>query len=158
MTTQELVNMIIPESGDILDEEEDNIPYINHAIDLLSFFLADEPALISVATVKDKDDVPDNFQRLVPPNGYPVRIEGKKFRIISSDRKVTIHYSTHMPHVSSMDDVIPFADMYASCLVLIASYMIKKRIFLFSDYVQEDSAFVQQLMAAIKQAQGGEQK
>ena len=158
MTTQELVNLINLEADELLDTDEDNIPYVNHAIDLLSFFLSDDPSLISVATVKDKDDVPDNFQRLVPPNGYPVRIEGKKFRIISSDRKVTIHYSTHMPHVSSMDDVIPFADMYASCLVLIASYMIKKRIFLFSDYVQEDSAFVQQLMAAIKQAQGGEQK
>ena len=158
MTTQELVNLINLEADELLDTDEDNIPYVNHAIDLLSFFLSDDPSLISVATVKDKDDVPDNFQRLVPLNGYPLRIDGKKFRIISSDRKVTIRYSTHMPHVSSLEDEIPFKEMYAGCLVLIASYLIKKKTYIPVQYCQEDSTFVQQLMAAIKQAQQGGEK
>ena len=62
----------------------------------------------------------------------------------------------HMPHVSSLEDEIPFKEMYAGCLVLIASYLIKKKTYIPVQYCQEDSTFVQQLMAAIKQAQGGE--
>ena len=156
MTTQELVNLVNLEADELLDTDEDNIPYVNHAIDLLSFFLADDPLLISVATIKDKDVVPDNFQRFIPLNGYPVRREGRVFRITSSDKKVNIRYSTHMPHVSSLTDDIPFPEMYAGCLVLIASYLIKKKTYIPVQYCQEDSTFVQQLMAAIQKAKGGE--
>lgn len=38
MLTQELVNLINLEADELLDTDEDNIPYVNQAIDLLSFF------------------------------------------------------------------------------------------------------------------------
>ena len=39
MLVQELINLINLEADELLDEDTDNIPYINQAIDYLSFTL-----------------------------------------------------------------------------------------------------------------------
>ena len=64
MTTQELVNLINLEADELLDTDEDNIPYVNHAIDLLSFFLSDDPSLISVAMSMTRR--PASYSLLLP--------------------------------------------------------------------------------------------
>jgi hypothetical protein len=45
--------------------------------------------------------------------------------------------------------------MYAGTLVLIASYMIKKKTYIPVEYCNEDLTFVQAVLASIKAAKGG---
>ena len=40
MKVQELVNLINAETDELLDTDEDHIPYINHALDVLAYTLA----------------------------------------------------------------------------------------------------------------------
>ena len=90
MLTQELVNLINLEADELLDTDEDNIPYVNQAIDLLSFFLAGmaDPEMMVVTDVHEGDNVPAAFVDFIPHNGYPVNINGGRFRIVSGDSVV----------------------------------------------------------------------
>ena len=157
MLVQDLINLINLEADELLDEDTDNIPYINQAIDLLSFTLAGigDPEMITMVDMITGVDVPSNFVDFVPHNGYPIFISGGKF-IVNGNGGI-VHkakYSITQPHVSAVTDTVPFKDMYAGCLVLIASYLIKKKTYIPVEYCNEDKAFVGELMAAIKAAKG----
>lgn len=157
MTGNDLVSMIDLETYGLLDEESDNILYINNAIELLSFFLIglQDPDMIVIADISDGEAVSPNFVDFVPKNGYPLYINGDKYHIISDDMTIyDVKYNVSKPHVTSLSDTVPFRDMYAGTLVLIASYLIKKHSYITPAYCQQDEAFVQQLMSSIKAAKG----
>ncbi len=157
MTTQDLVDLINLEADELLDTDEDNIPYINHAIDLLSFFLASlgDPEMITTTDVEDNDLVPDNFLDFVPHNGYPLYIDAGHFKLYSDDSVIhNVKYTLAKDHVSLLTDTIPFKDIYAGYMVLIASYLIKKKTYIPVEYCQQDKTFVTELMSAIKAAKG----
>lgn len=156
MLVSDLITLITLESGDLLDDDMENIPYINHAIDVLSFFLdgIGDPEMITTADVQDNLDVPSNFVDFVPHNGYPVYILGGKFMTTTGGIVHGVKYTTTRAHVSKINDPLPFKDMYANVLVLIASYMIKKKTYIPVEYCAEDKAFTEEVMSAIKAAKG----
>lgn len=157
MLTQELVNLINLEADELLDTDEDNIPYVNQAIDLLSFFLAGmaDPEMMVVMDVHEGDTVPTAFVDFIPHNGYPVNINGGRFRIVSGDSVVyDVKFSITKAHIAALQDPLPFKDMYAGCLCLIASYLIKKKTYIPVEYCTQDKGFVEELMTAIKAAKG----
>lgn len=156
MLVQNLIDLINLEADELLDTDTDNIPYINQAIDLLFFTLAGlgDPEMITTVDCNNGDDVPSNFVDFVPHNGYPVFISGGKFCLNTVSSVKKMKYSIAMPHVSVVTDTVPFKDMYAGCLVLIASYLIKKKTYIPVEYCNEDKSFVGELMAAIKAAKG----
>ena len=159
MLVQELINLINLEADELLDEDTDNIPYINQAIDYLSFTLCGmgDPEMINVMDISSKVDVPSNFVDFVPHNGYPLYIQNNKFWVTTSSGLTLkkVKYSISKAHVSTVSDTIPFKDMYAGTLVLIASYMIKKKTYIPVEYCNEDLTFVQAVLASIKAAKGG---
>ena len=158
MLVQNLIDLINLEADELLDNDTDNIPYINQAIDFLSFTLAGlgDPETITTVDVINGDDVPSNFVDFIPHNGYPIYISVGKFYI--SDYRTSeinkVKYTTAKAHVSAVTDKLPFKDMYAGCLVLIASYLIKKKTYIPVEYCNEDKAFVSELITAIKAAKG----
>ena len=156
MLVQDLINLINLEADELLDEDTDNIPYINLAIDLLSFTLAGigDPEMITTVDIINGVDVPSNFIDFTPHNGYPIFISGGKFCLSGVEIVHKAKYSIAQPHVSAVTDTVPFKDMYAGCLVMIASYLIKKKTYIPVEYCNEDKAFVGDLMAAIKAAKG----
>lgn len=156
MQVQNLIDLINLEADELLDQDTDNIPYINQAIDLLSFTLAGigDPEMITTVDLINGVDVPSNFVDFVPHNGYPVFISGGKFCLSGVEIVHKAKYSITQPHVSSITDTVPFKDMYAGCLVLVASYLIKKKTYIPVEYCNEDKAFVGELLAAIKAAKG----
>ena len=159
MLVQELINLINLEADELLDEDTDNIPYINQAIDYLSFTLCGmgDPEIINVMDISSNVDVPSNFVDFVPHNGYPLYIQNNKFWVTTSSGLTLnkVKYSISKAHVSTVSDTIPFNDMYAGTLVLIASYMIKKKTYIPVEYCNEDLTFVQAVLASIKAAKGG---
>lgn len=158
MITQQLINLINLEADELLDSDKDNIPYVNQAIDFLSFFLAGikDPSVMATVDISDGDSVPALFIDFVPANGYPIAINGDRFDVMVDDMTIRdVHMTLGKPHVAAMDDNIPFNDMYAGCLVLITSYMIKKKTYIPVEYCAQDKSFVSELMAAIKAAKGG---
>lgn len=158
MLVQNLIDLINLEADELLDTDEENIPYINQAMDFLSFTLCGmgDPEMLNTVDIINNLDVPSNFVDFIPHNGYPIYINNNKFWLMTSDG-LPIHkvkYSTTKPHVNTVDDQIPFKDMYANVLVLIASYMIKKKTYIPVEYCNEDKAFVTDVLNAIKAAKG----
>jgi hypothetical protein len=157
MLVQDIINLINLEADELLDEDTDNIPYINQAIDFLSFLLdsAGDPEMIMTVDMRTGTDVPSNFVDFVPHNGYPVFVSGGKFIVNGTGGIVyQVKYSITKPHVSTVADTIPFKEMYSGCLVFIASYLIKKKTYIPVEYCNEDKAFMSELLAAIKAAKG----
>lgn len=154
MLVQDIINLINLEADELLDQDTDNIPYINSAIDFLSFTLCGmkDPEMISCCDIAPGLAVPSNFVAFVPANGYPVFITGGLFNTTSGAVVRQVSYSTAKPHVSLITDQVPFKDMYCSVLVLIVSYMIKKKTYIPTEYVNSDKAFVTDVLAAIKAA------
>jgi hypothetical protein len=156
MLVSDIISQINLETGELLDDDSENIQYINLAIDFLSFQLAGigDPQALAMLTVTDNTVVPDNFIDFIPKNGYPVNINANKFQIIDDEDSVEIKYSTALPHISSLSDTIPVKDMYISTLVLIASYAIKKKIYLLQEFYAADGTFMAQVIGSIKAAKG----
>ena len=157
MLTQDLINLINLEADELLDEDTDNIPYINQAIDYLSFTLCGmgDPEMINCMDISPNTDVPSNFVDFIPHNGYPLYIQNNKFNLLSNDSKINqVKYSVVKPHVNTITDTIPFKDMYSGVLVLIASYLIKKKTYIPVEYCNEDKSFVSDVLTAIKAAKG----
>ena len=156
MTVNDLITLINLEAGDLLDEDTDNIAYINQALDFLGFQLAamGDPTLIATATVTDDSNVPVDFVALLPRNGYPIQIRQNKIKILSDDESVEINYTVNYSHVHNVTDTIPAADMYADTLVLITAYLIKKKTYIPTEYCAEDKQFVSEVLTAIKAAKG----
>ena len=156
MLVQNLIDLINLEADELLDTDTDNIPYINQAIDFLSFTLAGmgDPELITTVDLINGIDVPNNFVDFVPHNGYPVFISGGKFILSGVEIVHKVKYSTTKPHVVAVTDGMPFKDMYGGVIVLIASYLIKKKTYIPVEYCNEDKAFVGEVIAAIKAAKG----
>ena len=156
MQVQNLIDLINLEADELLDQDTDNIPYINQAIDLLSFTLAGigDPEMITTVDLINGVDVPSNFVDFVPHNGYTVFISGGKFCLSGVEIVHKAKYSVTQPHVSAITDTVPFKDMYAGCLVMVASYLIKKKTYIPVEYCNEDKAFVGELLATIKAAKG----
>lgn len=154
MLVQNLIDLINLEADELLDEDTDNIPYINAAIDYLSFVLAGMGSsdCMNTTMIVDNLPVPSNFIEFVPKNGYPVFIDNNTF--YTNGKTITAKYSIAMPHVSVVTDTIPFKDMYSSVLVLIASYMIKKKSYIPVEYTGQDGTFLQTVLAAIGKAKG----
>lgn len=159
MTVKNLIDLINAEADELLDTDEDNIPYVNHAIDLLSFFLASsgDPEMITTTDIKDKQEVPDQFLNFIPSNGYPIYIQNGQFRLFDEDDEIIydVRCTCGKPHIKTMSDDIPFKDMFSGCMVLIASYLIKKKTYIPVEYCQQDKSFVTELMSAIQAAKGG---
>lgn len=156
MLVQDLIALIDLEADELLDEDTDNIPYINAAIDYLSFILAGlgSSDCLKALIVTPNMAVPSDFIEFVPKNGYPAYISGDSF-VTTNGGNVNIKYSASKPHVSSLSDPILFKDMYTSVMVFICSYMIKKKSYIPVEYTQQDSSFVQAVLAAISKAKGG---
>lgn len=155
MLVQNLIDLINLEADELLDEDIDNIPYINSAIDYLSFTLAGlgSSDCMNTIVITDNTPVPNNFIEFVPKNGYPIYIDNDVF--YTSGKTITAKYSIAKPHISTITDTIPFRDMYASTLVLIASYMIKKKSYIPVEYTSSDKAFIADVLNSIKAAKGG---
>ena len=68
MLVQNLIDLINLEADELLDSDTDNIPYINQAIDFLSFTLCGmgDPEMINVMDISSNVDVPSNFVDFVP--------------------------------------------------------------------------------------------
>ncbi|WP_196595313.1 hypothetical protein [Pectinatus frisingensis] len=158
MLVQDLINLINLEADELLDEDTDNIPYINQAIDYLSFTLCGmgDPEMINVMDITSNVDVPGNFVDFIPHNGYPIYIQTNKFWVMTSNGLPIkqVKYSTAKAHISAVTDTIPFKDMYSGVLVLIASYLIKKKTYIPVEYCNEDKSFVSDVLNAIKAAKG----
>ncbi len=159
MTVQQLVNRINLETDELLDSDEENIQYINYAIDLLSHFLATmaDSEVMEMADVKEEEPVPEHFISLIPLNGYPLYQMAGKWHLLNPDdyEIKNVRYTCAKPPVAALDDNIPFNDIYANVLVLISSYAIKKKIMMPAESCQQDKAFVEEVMTAIKAAKGG---
>ena len=127
MKVQELVNLINAETDELLDTDEDHIPYINHALDVLAYTLAGTyaPDLLRSIDVHDGDDVPTDFASLVPPNGYPLGIIGQTFHTQDGGDVTGVKYQAMWPHISLVCQCLAFnrglphqeEDLY-SCRVL----------------------------------------
>jgi len=159
MTVSELISQINLETDELLDSDEENLQYINDALDLIGYFLAGMAAheVTSTTNIKDNDPVPDNFTDFQPHNGYPVYVSDGHFKLLDPDdyRIEGVRYTHALSHVSNMTDTLPMPDAYGSCLCFVASYLIKKKIMMPIESCQQDKAFVEELMSAIKAAKGG---
>lgn len=157
MKVQELVNLINAETDELLDTDEDHIPYVNHALDVLAYILAgtDAPDLVKGIDVKNGDDVPDDFVALAPPNGYPLGILGGAFWTMNGDDVPGVKYRAMWPHISDLSDDLPCRDMYANALLLTASYLIKKKTYIPVEYCAQDKEFTTQILNAIGGMRGG---
>lgn len=154
MLVQNLIDQITLEAGDLLDTPTDAIQYINAASDYLSFVLIGMKSSDCMRTVDVVDNlpVPSDFVEMVPQSGYPVYIDNDTF--YTNGATVKVKYSISKPHVSQVTDVIPWKDMYASVLVLIASYMIEKKSYIPASKTERDKPFYQDVLAAIAKAKG----
>lgn len=157
MKVQELVNLINAETDELLDTDEDHIPYINHALDVLAYTLAGTyaPDLLRSIDVHDGDDVPTDFASLVPPNGYPLGIIGQTFHTQDGGDVTGVKYQAMWPHISKLDDDLPCKDLYANALLLTAAYLIKKKTYIPVEYCAQDKEFTTQVMNAISGMRGG---
>jgi len=155
MLVQDVINLINLEADELLDEDTDNIPYINAAIDYLSFTLAGMGSSDCMTTLQIVSGlpVPSNFIEFVPQNGYPAYIFGDLF-YTNNGGAVKVKYATAQPHVSVITDTIPFKDMYVTTLVFIASYLIKKKTYIPTEYTNTDKTFISDIVASIKAAKG----
>jgi hypothetical protein len=153
---QSLIDLINLEADELLDTDADNIPYINAAIDYLSFTLAGlkDPEVMTCADISPGLPIPSNFIGLVPANGYPLYNVGGVFNSTTGNTVKQVKYTTAKPHVSAVTDTLPFRDLYASVLCFIASYMIKKKSYIPVEYTTQDSTFTQSVLAAITAAKG----
>src|SRR5574344_1397137 len=104
MVVQDIINLINLEADELLDTDTDNIPYINQAIDFLSFTLAGlgDPEMITTVDCYTGDDVPSNFVDFVPHNGYPVFISAGKFCLNTVSSVKKMKYSIAKNHVSAV--------------------------------------------------------
>ena len=156
MVVQDIINLINLEADELLDADTDNIPYINQAIDFLSFTMAgmEDPEMVTTVDLINGIDVPSDFVDFVPHNGYPIFISGGKFCLTSGSILHKVKYSITKPHVSLITDAMPFKDMYSGVITLIASYLIKKKTYIPVEYCNEDKTFVGEVIAAIEAAKG----
>lgn len=162
MTVNELIQLIMAEDNELLDDVADYIPYVNWSMDLLSFTLAGmgDPEIIKTMDIIPTRTVPNvavpaDFVDFIPHNGYPVNILNGYFVVLDKTGKVKkVKYSTLKSHVSAVTDTVPFKDQYAGALVLIASYMVKKKMYIPPEYCEQDKAFTTQLLEAIAAAKG----
>lgn len=156
MLVQEIISLINLEADELLDEDTDNIPYINAALELINFEIiaAGVPDLSSSIIITDGSVVPSNYVSFLPRNGYPCRRIGNVFKV-DSGGSITIVYACSIPRVSVVTDTIPLSDMYVSTIVLIASYLIKKKSYIPTEYTSADYAYVQSVIAPIIKAKGG---
>ena len=159
MTVQQLVNRVNLETDELLDSDEENIQYINYAITLLSQFLASmaDAEVMDMVNVKENAPIPERFISLIPPNGYPIYAMSNKWHLLNPDdyEIKNVRYTYAKAPVSSLHDNVPFDDIFADVLTLIASFAIKKKIMMPMESCQQDKAFVEEVMAAIKAAKGG---
>lgn len=156
MLVQNLINLINLEADELLDNDTDNIPYINDAIDYLSFTLCSmaDPEMITVSDITPNLVVPDTFVSFVPAKGYPVYIQSGIFCTTTGKTVPSVKYTTAKPHVSLVTDEIPFKDMYSSTLKMIASYLIKKKTYIPVEYTTVDKSFISDIVTSIKGAKG----
>jgi hypothetical protein len=155
MLVQNLIDLINLEADELLDTDEDNIPYINAAMDAINFNMAAAgvPELVSEVIITDGMLVPSNFIDFIPKNGYPCRRLGNIFK--TDIPSVTAVYACAIPRVSTVEDTIPLSDMFVSTITLIASYLIKKKSYIPTEYTAADYAYIQSLVAPIIKAKGG---
>ena len=159
MTVQELIDLSNLEADELLDTDEDNIPYINQAMDFLSFLLAGigDPEVIKTVdiTTTPATAVPADFMDFIPHNGYPVNILNGYFNVLDKSVEVKkVKYTTTKGHVANATETLPYKDIYTGTLVLIASYLIKKKTYIPPAYVQQDKAFVDEVLQSIARAKG----
>lgn len=153
MTVNELITTINLDTNEILDDEAEYIPYINTAIDTLSMILAPmhDPEVTSCRDVANNDAIPTNFLQFMPVSGYPITMKNGTFQTYDGKTVPDVYYAIKKSHIASMDDAVPFSEMYTFALVQIVSYLVKKKS-LMIDFANADNAFIQQLTEAIKGA------
>ena len=158
MKVQKVIDLINAEADELLDTDEDNIPYVNHALDVLAYFLAGigDPEVIKTASIKDKTNVPNDFVDFIPKNGYPLYLENGKIRSMTGNTVNGVKYRIMFPKVSDLTDDMPCRDMYVNAIVLTASYLIKKKTYIPVEYCTQDKEFVMQVMQMIQSVRGGQ--
>ena len=155
MNIAELITLINLESNEILDDRAEYIPYINAAIDYMSWLLvqAKDAEVIKSAVIKDGSIVPSNFVAFVPKDGYPVTIFNGSFSTYCG-KDVNCYYGICKNHVANEDDLVPFSDQYVFSLVQIISFLVKKKS-LMLDYANFDKGFIGDVMQNLANAKGG---
>ena len=155
MNIAELITLINLESNEILDDRAEYIPYINAAIDYMSWLLvqAKDAEVIKSAVIKDGSIVPSNFVAFVPKDGYPVTIFNGSFSTYGG-KDVNCYYGICKNHVSNEDDLVRFSDQYVFSLVQIISFLVKKKS-LMLDYANFDKGFIGDVMQNLANAKGG---
>lgn len=155
MLVQDLIDLINLEADELLDEDADNIPYINAAMEAINFQMvaAGVPEFVTEITITDGMVVPSNFIDFHPKNGYPCKRLGTTFKSYATS--VNAIYACTVAKVSAISDTLPFNDMFASTIVFIASYLIKKKSYIPTEYTAADYAYIVSLIAPIIKAKGG---
>lgn len=155
MTAGELITMINLDTNEILDDEQEYIPYINAAIDYLAMILVPmkDREVVRTVDVANNCPVPGDFTAFVPTVGYPVRIVNGSFQTYGGKTVNDVFYAVKKPHVSDKTDSIPFSDIFHFILVQLVSFLVKKKS-LMLDYANADKVFIADLTAAIQAARG----
>ena len=153
MTVNELITQINIDTNAILDDNTEYLPYINASIDILASLLIPmhDTEVVKHKTIHNDDVVPSDFMSFVPGSGYPVEVYDGVFNTYDGQDVGDVYYAIRKPHISQMDDAVPYSDYYVFPLIQIVSYLVKKKS-LMIDFANADSAFVQQLTQIIKDA------
>lgn len=155
MNVDELITLINLESNEILDDSDEYIPYINAAVDYLSFALANvkDPEVCRTLAVQQGDTVPSDFIAFIPKDGYPISIDSGSFTVYVPG-SVQVYYAHRKNHVQHKDDLVPFSEPYISALVQLVSFLVKKKS-LMVDYANFDKGYISDLLTNVQSARGG---
>lgn len=155
MTIDELITLINLDSNEILDDSDEYIPYINAAIDYLSWLLvqAKDAEVIKSAVITHNMTIPSNFIMFIPKDGYPVTLFNGSFSTYM-EKPVECYYAYAKNHIEDRTDLVPFSEPYIFSLVQIVTFLVKKKS-LMLDYASFDKSFVSEIMQALATAKGG---
>lgn len=126
MTVNDLVPQIRSNIHDINGIEftsTDLLNYLNDAINYLSTFLIsinDPEMIIELPQVNHDDNIPADYCIAIGKN--PLSITNGKFKLFNTNEPIlNFRYYAYKPAITSLDQVIPFKDFYATILVRIVS-------------------------------------
>ena len=170
---KDLINQIESETDELLDTPTDDIQYLNYAIEAYSLFLNNnnDPALLDTQFIQSGSTLLGNP---TPPGGYPILVSGRTVEITDEDiSSLEIRIKKFRPDVVRTDDnnnqtrenrplisddytnssYIDLPDTHIPALVLIASYLVKKKTYIPAEYLNQDNLFIQTLQGLLSQSQ-----
>lgn len=173
---RDLITQIESETDELLDTPTDDIQYLNYAIEAYSLFLNNnnDPALLDTQFIQSGSTL---LGTPTPPNGYPILVSGRQVEITDEDiSSLEIRIKKFRPDVILTDNLgnqtrenrplvasdyasdeytsyIDLPDTHIPALVLIASYLVKKKTYIPAEYLNQDNLFIQTLQGLLSQSQ-----